>query len=65
VGVNVQDHFSHYVWLVPLLRKTAINVADALRDLFRTVGVPVILQSDNGGEFRAIRGDGEFHVVQV
>ena len=47
-----QDHFTKMVQLRPLKSKCAIEVARALIDIFTIFGVPAILQSDNGKEFR-------------
>ena len=47
-----QDHFTKFIALRPLRAKSAIDVATALFDIFCIFGVPLILQSDNGREFR-------------
>ena len=47
-----QDHFTKFVQLRPLKNKSAVEVASALLDIFSIFGVPAILQSDNGREFR-------------
>ena len=47
-----QDHFTKFVQLRPIKQKSAIEVAGALLDIFSIFGVPSILQSDNGREFR-------------
>jgi hypothetical protein len=47
-----QDHFSKFVQLRPIKSKSAADVANALIDIFSIIGVPAILQSDNGREFR-------------
>lgn len=47
-----QDHFSKLVLLRPLKNKTALEVTTVLLDIFTTFGVPMLLQSDNGREFR-------------
>jgi transposase InsO family protein len=49
---NVQDHFTKFCWLKPLKAKSAEEVALFLYELMGTYGAPVILQSDNGREFR-------------
>ena len=46
-----QDHFTKYILLRPLKRKSADEVAEILYDIFCELGPPHILQSDNGGEF--------------
>ena len=47
-----QDHFTKFVQLRPLRSKTATEVANSLFEIFSIFGVPYILQSDNGREFR-------------
>ncbi|CAF1106796.1 unnamed protein product [Brachionus calyciflorus] len=47
-----QDHFTKFLQLRPLRAKIAIEVASALIDVFSILGVPYLLQSDNGREFR-------------
>ena len=50
--LNYQDHFTKFIHLRPLERKSAIDVATTLLDIFlMTNGAPNILQSDNGREF--------------
>ncbi len=49
--LNVQDHLTKFVHLRPLKKKCAKEVAWDLYKIFCT-GAPVILQSDNGKEFR-------------
>jgi hypothetical protein len=47
-----QDHFTKFILLKPIKSKQAIEVAAALIDIWTIIGVPTILQSDNGKEFR-------------
>ena len=47
-----QDHFTKFVTLRSLMSKSAIEVAADLLDIFTIIGVPAILESDNGKEFR-------------
>ena len=47
-----QDHFTKFVQLRPLRSKTATELANSLFEIFSIFGVPYILQSDNGREFR-------------
>ena len=47
-----QDHFTKFVRLRALINKTAEEVAEALIDFFSDMGAPLILQSDNGREFK-------------
>ena len=50
--LNYQDHFTKFLHLRPLERKSAVDVATALLDIFlSTNGALNILQSDNGREF--------------
>ncbi len=49
---NVQVHFTKFCWLKPLKEKSAVGVANVLNELFGIYGAPLILQSDNGREFR-------------
>ena len=47
------DHFSRYVWAVPLKNKTSIDVSIAMGNICEKAGCyPHILQKDNGGEFQ-------------
>lgn len=46
------DHFSSFRFAEPAVNKTAIEVFNFIRRLFSIVGYPIILQTDNGGEFR-------------
>lgn len=45
------DVFTGFVMLRPLAVKTAQVTAEALWDIFSVIGIPKILQSDNGREF--------------
>lgn len=49
--LHVRDHFSRYSWAKPLESKESIVIAGILYDIFCQFGPPIILQSDNGGEF--------------
>ena len=49
----VVDLFSKMVWTSAMKDKTAKTVRKRMRHLFMTQGVPIYLQSDNGGEFTA------------
>ncbi|CAF0723680.1 unnamed protein product [Adineta steineri] len=51
--MHAKDHFTKFSWLYALPSKEAINVANNLRNIFYTFGLPKILQSDNGKEFVA------------
>ncbi|XP_045451043.1 KRAB-A domain-containing protein 2-like [Melitaea cinxia] len=46
-----QDHLTKFVLLRALQCKRAAEVAYHLNDIFLTIGMPCILQSDNGREF--------------
>ena len=50
--LNYQDHFSKFCVLRPLKFKTASAVAEILVEIFSLRGPPIILQSDNGREFK-------------
>ena len=47
-----QDHFTKFVRLRALLNKSAEEVANTLMNFFCDLGAPLILQSDNGREFK-------------
>ena len=47
-----QDHFYKFIQLRRLRAKSSVEVSKALIDIFTIIGVPVILQSENGREFR-------------
>ena len=48
-----QDHLTKFCVLKPLTSKHAAEVAYQLLDIFLLLGVPYILQSDNGSDFTA------------
>jgi hypothetical protein len=50
--LTVKDHFSGFVWLRPLKNKNVKNVNAHLLFIFGDNGAPMILQSDNGSEFK-------------
>ena len=50
--LNAQDHMTKFCHLRPLKEKSASCVAWALYKIFSRCGAPLILQSDNGKEFR-------------
>ena len=50
--LNCQDHLTKFCWLVPLKQKCADEVARALCHVWGMTSAPLILQSDNGREFR-------------
>ena len=47
-----QDHFTKFIRLRPLTNKCAVEVADVIEDIFCELGIPHILQSYNGREFK-------------
>lgn len=49
---HYQDHLTKFCFLAPLKRKSALEVAGRLKHVFNVIGAPLILQSDNGREFR-------------
>lgn len=46
------DLLSGYVWMKALRSKTAKTLTTTLKELFSTFGIPEVLQSDNGREFK-------------
>jgi hypothetical protein len=48
------DICTRFAWLFALRDKTGVSVAAAFRSLFTVCGKPLIIQSDNGSEFRNI-----------
>ncbi len=44
--------FTRFLWLIPLEKKEAALVAEALVEVFQLFGPPEILLTDNGSEFR-------------
>ena len=53
--LNYQDHLTKFVILKPLKSKKGSEINESLLDIFTTVGVPQILQCDNGNEFSEIK----------
>ena len=49
--LNYIDHCTKYLFCIPLTSKRADAVAQALVSIFTIIGPPLILQTDNGGEF--------------
>lgn len=49
--LHLMDHFSKFHLISPLARKSAAEVNCALIKMFGTIGLPHILQTDNGSEF--------------
>ncbi|MGA1646391.1 MAG: hypothetical protein ACO4AV_15605, partial [bacterium] len=49
--LNYIDHGCKFLFSVPIVRKRASCVAQALLQIFSIIGPPCILQSDNGTEF--------------
>lgn len=50
--LHLVDHWSKFTFAFPLFRKSAKDVANALEKwVFPVMGLPSILQSDNGREF--------------
>ena len=55
--LSVMDVFSRFIWLRPLARKTSKAVAAELKAIYRENGLPIVLQSDQGSEFKgAVKG---------
>ena len=49
--MNVIDCFSKFAWAYPLKTKETKPICEILCKLFYKEGIPLIMQSDNGGEF--------------
>jgi transposase InsO family protein len=47
----VIDVFSKKVWAEPLKNKTSVSVAEALKGIFKSSGIPQRFRSDRGREF--------------
>lgn len=50
---HIRDHKSKFSWAYPLLNKDSRTIGQKLHELFCVFGPPVVLQSDNGGEFKS------------
>ena len=50
--LHIKDHFSKYSMLYALITKESSKIADCLQEFVRYYGVPEIIQSDNGREFK-------------
>ena len=50
--LSVLDVFSTFVWLRPLEKKTSRSVANELRNIYLEHGPPLVIQSDQGSEFK-------------
>ena len=50
--VHMADHRTRFHWAAPIKDKTAASVAAFLETVFSMTGGGLILQSDNGGEFK-------------
>ena len=53
--LHINDHYSKYSWLIPLISKTCEQVVQALQNVFYMFGFPKTLHSDNGKEFTGKR----------
>lgn len=50
----VLDHLTKFHWLCPLRKFTSINIQNYLeQNIFHTYGVPEVIVSDNGSQFKA------------
>ena len=47
-----QNHFSKRVFLRSLRKKSGLDVAEALIEIFAETGAPRFLHTDNGREFK-------------
>ena len=55
--LSVMDVFSRFIWLKPLTSKTSKAVAAELKTIYMENGPPIVLQSDQGSEFKgAVKG---------
>lgn len=52
--LHIKDHFSKYSFLYALCDKTAAGVAKCIAQWLGIVGIPHILQCDNGTEFKGV-----------
>ena len=50
--LHIKDHFSKYSMLYALTTKESSRIADFLQQFIKHYGVPDIIQSDNGKEFK-------------
>ena len=49
--LHIKDHFTKWSWAFPLRSKLPSLVVKNLRKVFYMASAPLMLQSDNGGEF--------------
>ena len=49
--LHIKDHFAKWSWAFPLRSKQPSLVVKNLRKVFYMASAPLMLQSDNGGEF--------------
>jgi len=52
--LHIKDYFSKFSFLYVLCDKTAAGVAKCIAEWLGTVGIPKIIQCDNGKEFKGI-----------
>jgi len=52
--LHIKDHFSKYSFLYALPDKTTAGVAKCVAQWLGIVGIPQILQCDNGKEFKGV-----------
>ena len=50
--LHIKDHFSKYSFLCPLADKTSDGIVKCIAEWLGIVGIPRILQCDNGKEFK-------------
>ena len=50
--LSVMDVFSRFIWLRPLKSKHSKEIASELKSLYMEFGTPLLLQSDQGSEFK-------------
>ncbi len=50
--IHAIDHYSSFRFAESVVNKSAVEVFNFIRRLFSIIGYPIILHTDNGGEFR-------------
>ena len=50
----VQDYFTKWVEVVPMPDQTATRIVSALTKIFCTLGIPEVLHSDQGRNFKSL-----------
>ena len=50
--IDVIDYFSKYMMSYPVIKNDSINALNAIKQFCLMIGIPQIIQSDNGSEYR-------------